>query len=88
MAVISLNKSWRIKTENKEHRLNVNLSNRGIHTVFEVLVDDQKVIDTKVSNLNELWGNYEVDLAGSSLVLRVFKKGVLGLATEAELYLN
>jgi hypothetical protein len=86
MAVLSLNRAWRIKKENKEHQLNVNLSNRGLHTLFEVLVDDQKMIETKVSDLNELWGDYEVDVDGSSLALRVFKKGLLGLATEVELY--
>jgi hypothetical protein len=86
MAVLSLNRAWRIKKESKEHQLNVKLSNRGIHTIFEVLVDDQKVIDKKVSDLNELWRDYEVDLDGSSLVLSVFKKGLLGLATEVELY--
>jgi hypothetical protein len=86
MAVLSLSRAWRIKKENKEHQLNVELSNRGIHTLFEVLVDGQKIIDKKVSDLKELWGDYEVDLDGSSLVLSVFKKGLLGLATEVDLY--
>jgi len=86
MAILSLNRAWRIMKENKEHQLHVSLINRGIHMQFEVLVDDQKMIDKKTSDLNELWGDYEVDLDGSSLVLNVFKKGLLGLATEVDLY--
>jgi hypothetical protein len=86
MAVLSLDRTWQIKKETKEHQLKVKLSNRGISTQFEVLLDDKKMVDKKVADLNELWGDYEVDLDGSSLVLSVFKKGLLGLATEVELY--
>jgi hypothetical protein len=88
MAVLQLKRAWRIKKMDKEYRLNLILTNRGTHTLFEVLVDDQKMIEKKESNLNDLWGDYEVNLDGSLLVLRVFKKGILGLATEVELYHN
>jgi hypothetical protein len=88
MAVLQLKRAWRIKTVDKEYRLNVNLSNRGTRTLLEVLVDDQKMIEKKESDLNNLWGDYEVNLDGGLLVLRVFKKGILGLATEVELYHN
>lgn len=86
MAVLSLDRAWHIMKGNEEHELRVKLSNRGIHLQFEVLVDDRNIIDKKASDLNELWNDYEVDLDGSSLVLTVFKKGRMGLATEVELY--
>lgn len=86
MAVLSLEREWRILISGIEHRIDLKLDNRGLFVSYEVKVDGAAQIAEKNTDLTKMWGEYPLEVAGAPFTLRLFKKGILGMATESELF--
>jgi hypothetical protein len=86
MAVLSLERQWRILISGEEHLIDLNLENKGIHVLFVVKINHTIQIEEKNTDLAKLWGNYLLDVDGTPFTLRLYKKGILGMATDCDLY--
>jgi hypothetical protein len=85
MAVLSLERQWRISNAGDEHIIELHLENKGIHVQFELSIDGTIEIERKEADLAKLWAEYPLQVDGVQLQLRLFKSGILGMATDCEL---
>jgi hypothetical protein len=86
MAVLALEREWRIHISEIERRIDLKLENKGLYVRYEVKVDGAAKIEEKSTDLSKLWGDYPLEVNGIHFMLRLFKKGIMGMATESELY--
>jgi hypothetical protein len=85
MALTSRSRSWRFAVADDEHTVDARIQTRGLTITLTISVDGQAQVQTKSSDLQELWGNYRLQIAQCACTVRAFRKGVVGVATDFEL---
>ncbi len=84
MAVISHQRTWTIGMGGAIHTIEAQIRNVFVGVTLTISVDGQAIVQEKETNVAQLWRDYPIDIEERSCVVRAFKKGLLGLATDFE----
>jgi len=85
MALTSRSRSWSFALADDERTVEARIQSRGLTITLTISVDGQVQVQKQASGLEALWGDYPLDVAHCTCVVRAFRKGVLGVATDFEL---
>jgi len=88
MALTSRSRGWRFAVADDEHTVEAQIQARGLTITLTVSVDGQIQVQEKASGLEALWGDYPLDVERCTCVVRAFRKGVIGVATDFELHVE
>jgi hypothetical protein len=82
MSVIAHERTWTIDLEDTIHVIEAQIRNVFVAFSLSISVDGQAVVQEKEMDIAKLWRDYPLSIGGRSCVVRAFKKGFLGVATD------